>query len=55
MKIILLGKNTPLVIPSHYKDIRRYAKYLKQHKLYLKSLKWYIKYSIAKIKQLYIK
>lgn len=48
-------KNTPLVIPSHYKDIRRYAKYLKQHKLYLKSLKWYIKYSIAKIKQLYIK
>lgn len=42
-------KNTPLTYPNHYKEMKRYAKYLRWNKNYLKSFFWYLKYSIYKI------
>lgn len=42
-------KNTPLIYPTHYKEMKRYAKYLRWNKSYLKSIFWYLKYSLYKI------
>lgn len=47
-------KNTPLIAPKNYKEMRFYAKDLWLNRHYLKSLQWHIKYLITKIHTKYI-
>ncbi|WP_346684202.1 glycosyltransferase family 8 protein [Megamonas hypermegale] len=42
--------NEKLVLPRNYKEMKYYARCLKNNKKYLLSIQWYIKYAITKIK-----
>ena len=43
--------NENLILPRNYKEMKYYARCLKDNKKYLLSFKWYIKYAINKIKE----